>query len=281
MDTKKIKALLLAAEYKSLSKAAEVFSYTPSALSHSVDALEEELGVKLLVRTHTGVELSEEGKYLLDKLEAVAAAEKALVKAASELSGEKGKLLRIGTYASISVHLLPEVLKGFRQKYPDIRISIIVGDKLRGWLENDIADVLFAEAPKVGDGVFIPFVKDDFVAVVPSAMFAGRKTVSCEALCQYPFILVNDSSVRQHFTKENCKEIIDLTSVDDTSVVSMVREGIGVAVLPALVLKAHPKGVRMLKLDPPMSRTLGVTYRKDSGQSSCAMKFVNYLKSSF
>ena len=123
MDTKKIKALLLAAEYKSMSKAAEAFSYTPSALSHSVDALEEELGVKLLVRTHTGVELSGMGKRLYDKLEAVTAAEKALVKAAAEISVEKEKLLRIGTYASISVHLLPEILKGFRQKYPDIIIS--------------------------------------------------------------------------------------------------------------------------------------------------------------
>lgn len=281
MDTQKIKALLTAVKYKSLSKAAEEFSYTPSALSHSVDALEKELGVKLLVRTHTGVELSEEGKLLYDKLTAVTDAEKELEKAASVLSGEKGKQLRIGTYASISVHLLPEVLKGFRQKHPDIRISIIVGDKLRGWLENDVADVLFAEAPKSGDGVWLPFVKDDFVAVVPSAVFSGRKTVSREELCQYPFILTNEGSVRRHFTREKCKEIIDLTSVDDTSVVSMVREGIGVAILPSLVLKTHPKGVRMLKLDPPMSRTLGITHNKDALRSSCAMKFVNYMKSAF
>ena len=62
METQKIKAILLAAEKKSLSAAAEELSYTPSAMSHMADALEEELGVKILERTRMGVELSEAGK---------------------------------------------------------------------------------------------------------------------------------------------------------------------------------------------------------------------------
>ena len=47
METMKIKAILAAAKYQTLSRAAEDFSYTPSALSHMADAFEEELGVKL------------------------------------------------------------------------------------------------------------------------------------------------------------------------------------------------------------------------------------------
>ena len=87
METSKIKGLLLAAKYQSLSRAAEEFSYTPSALSHIADALEEELGVKLLSRTHAGVSLTEEGILLKEKMEAVLRAEDELRIAATAIAG--------------------------------------------------------------------------------------------------------------------------------------------------------------------------------------------------
>ena len=61
MDTNKIKMFLLTEKYKSFSKTAEEFSYTPSAISHIADSLEEELGVKLFIRSRKGVELTEAG----------------------------------------------------------------------------------------------------------------------------------------------------------------------------------------------------------------------------
>ena len=64
MDIAKIKVVLLALEKKSFSKAAEELSYTPSALSHIADSLESELGVKILNRTFTGIELTENGKII-------------------------------------------------------------------------------------------------------------------------------------------------------------------------------------------------------------------------
>ena len=73
MDTLKIKTILSAVENKSFSKTAEELSYTPSALSHMADSLEQELGVKLLKRTPKGVELTENGEKLKDKLQAVLA----------------------------------------------------------------------------------------------------------------------------------------------------------------------------------------------------------------
>ena len=61
METFKIKAILAAAEYKSLSKAAEAYSYTPSAFSHMLSSFERELGVRILERSSTGVCFTEEG----------------------------------------------------------------------------------------------------------------------------------------------------------------------------------------------------------------------------
>ena len=100
METNKIRALLCAIEKNSLSKAAEQFSYTPSALSHAADSIEEELGVKILKRNYAGVTLTEDGKQLLPALQEFVKAEDALLESAKILSGESE--LRIAAYSSIS-----------------------------------------------------------------------------------------------------------------------------------------------------------------------------------
>ena len=89
MDTQKIKAILSAIEYKSLSKAADELSYTPTALSHIADNLEKELGVKILVRTPLGISLSKEGEELYDYLVAIVEAEKNLISASTAISKAK------------------------------------------------------------------------------------------------------------------------------------------------------------------------------------------------
>ncbi|MBQ8894077.1 MAG: LysR family transcriptional regulator [Clostridia bacterium] len=278
MDTLKIKAVLLAVKYKSLSKAAEEFSYTPSALSHSVDSLENELGVKLLNRSHTGVELSEEGELLLEKLSAVVDAENELIKCASAISASKHNRLRIGTYSSVSVNLLPKILNGFKERHSEISISITVGNKISDWLDKDIVDVLFGI--ENADYEWLPIIRDDFVAVVPKMLFPDRKKIRCEELYPYPFILTgNLLDVTRNFELNSFKELISLTSEDDMSAVSMVQEGMGVTVLPSLVLKKQQKGIRTIKLEPSLYRTLGVSYKKELHTSSGAMKFVQYLKS--
>ncbi len=276
MDTLKIKAVLLAVKSKSLSKAAEEFAYTPSAISHSVDSLENELGVKLLNRSHTGVRLTEEGELLFEKLSAVVDAEDELVKSASAISASKNNRVRIGTYSSVSVNLLPKILNGFKEHHPDISISVIVGNKISDWIDEDKVDVLFGiQNP---DCVWIPIAQDDFVAVVPKTFFPDRKKIRCEELYPYSFILTGNSNVTRNFDLNNFKELITLTSEDDMSAVSMVQEGMGVTILPSLVLKKQQKGIRTIKLEPNLYRTLGVSYKKELHTSSGAMKFVEYLK---
>lgn len=111
MDTFKIHATLAAVKHKSLSKAAEEFSYTPSAFSHIAAALEEELGVTLLKRSSTGVEWTPEGEQLRPLLEAIVRDEAALKKTAALLSNQKTKELRIGIYSSMSRNFLADILK--------------------------------------------------------------------------------------------------------------------------------------------------------------------------
>ncbi|MBQ9714436.1 MAG: LysR family transcriptional regulator [Clostridia bacterium] len=278
MDTLKIKALLSAVKLKSLSKAAEEISYTPSALSHMTDSLEAELGVKLLKRTPMGVQLTEDGELLYDKLLMLAEAENDLLKAAKSLSEKHDSTLRIGAYSSISQHLLPEILHSFKTAYPDIIVSITVANRFNGWLEENTADVIFSDKRPTENCEWLPFMTDPFVAIVPSDALKGKKQVQKDELYPYPYISTNETSICEYFDISRFKEVLCFNSVDDDSVLSMVKEGIGVSVLPALVLKKPCKGVRVLKLFPEISRTLGIAFNKNSERSSVASLFIKFLK---
>ena len=70
MDSKKVYALLLAVEKGSLTSAATELGYTQSGLTHMMNALEEELGLNLLVRSKNGVRLSPAGQALKPKMQA-------------------------------------------------------------------------------------------------------------------------------------------------------------------------------------------------------------------
>lgn len=275
MDTNKIRALLCAVEKKSLSKAAEEFSYTPSALSHAADSVERELGVKLLKRTYAGVSLTEEGEKLLPALRSFVASEEKLYREAKALGG-KGEELKIAAYSSISLQVLPEIVKAFKLSNPSVRVSISVGNHLKNALLNGEADVVFSDSPAEGEAVWKELKKDPFVAVVPNALFAKRKSIRKEELYEYPYISTAEGLLKGYFDESKFKEVLRFQSVDDNSVLSMVKEELGVAVLPRLAVKSRGKGVKLLKLEPEIHRAIGYSYLKEK-QTDALCAFVKFL----
>ncbi len=279
MDTSKIRAILSAVKYKSLSKAAEELSYTPSAMSHIADALERELGIKLLERTPLGVELSKDGQELYPKLVSLLNAEAEILRAAHVISESKSNHLRIGTFSSISQNMLPEILRGFRALHPDISISIAVEDSLQDWTQRGLADVIFTDDLNYGENTWVPIKEDPFVAIAPTHLVKGRRSITREELYSYTYIDVNEYALNTYFDKSKFNKVIPFASIDNVSVLYMIQEGLGVSVLPSLMLSQRIKGVSTLKLKPSISRTLGFAYHKDQTLSFAAKTFIGYLKS--
>lgn len=275
MDTLKLRAFLLVVKYKSFSRAAQDLSYTPSALSHMADALEQELGVKLFIRSKKGIRITEAGKQLEKKITAMVSAEEDLFRTADKLSRNNAHLLRIGTYSSIALHVLPKILHGFKQAHPMVKTQILVDDDMRGWLENGTADILLADTD-FGAGVFLPLIDDAFVAVVPETEFPGKTAVSLEDLYPYPLIRPREECLDGHLQEARFREIIPVTSIENDSALYMVREGLGVAILPRLSTRNCPPGVRILELQENLSRTIGLSYNRRSSSQVCQW-FVRYI----
>lgn len=278
MDTMKIRAVLAAAKYGSLSKAAQDFSYTPSALSHLLASFEQELGVRLFERSAKGVTLSSQGERLLAKFEAMVNAEKEIIDTVMGLIAENGEEVRIATYSSISRNFLSRFLADFKKEHPEIRLSVHVADDLTGWLESGRADVIFADNNVIPDKELVPIATDRYWAVAPEGLLGDKESVTREELYDLPHIFTDDEYLQTVFEKEKFRELIYFKSEDDQAVVQMVRAGMGVAVMPELVLQGNTRGVSLLELKPEVARTLGFAVKK--GNTSLAVaKFVKYVKS--
>ncbi len=280
MDTLKLKAFLAIAKYGSFSKAAEEFSYTPSAFSHLADGLEDELGVTLFVRTHKGVTLTEYGKALKERIEKVILAEEELKDEARALM--HGEKIRIATYSSVSLYVLPQIIKEFKNIYPHVKFSISVLDSLKAAIEANDADVYFASMDALGNNLeCFPIIDDEFVAVVPIDEFKGRRQVEREELYAFPYIKTNESILGKFFEEEKFKEVLDYISVEDFSIFNLVSQKVGITVTNSLVAKRYVKGTKILKINPMIKRTIGVGYSMEQKRGKQLNAFISFLKKNY
>ncbi len=276
MDISKVELLIEAVRVKSLSKVADKYSYTPSALSHIVDAIEEELGLKVLLRDYSGVRLSPEGEKLFPLLLEIVEKANQITDVASLLAKKQNKIT-IGCYSSVSNNLLPELLLEFKKSYPEIKVNIVVGDSIREMRENK-AEIFLVEMAESNGGEFIPVYSDKYVVVVKDGCALGRKSITTDELNlfnEYPFIMPNNNVVKEKFAGLEC-EVVDILSADDSSILSMVKKGLGFSVLPELSVKRSGKGIKSIKLLPEMKRELGLVCGADS-KNPAVKKFIKFI----
>lgn len=262
MDEKKLNGLLAVAKFKSLSRAAEALNYTQPALTQMMNSLEKELGCCLLERNHIGTELTENGRRLLPYIRGAVRALERLRKEADQLQRSSHRLLRIGTYPSITQSWLSSVIRQFQNIYPDISIELHVGGyDIAPRLEAGNLDLAFLAEDVERDCNWIPLMKDPFFAVMPkSCPLADQESVTIEQLMAYPIILNDCHELEPLIQKYDIRESMHITSTDDASRVSFVEQGLCVAVLPGTSVAMHSDLIRTAPLIPAVHRTLGAVY---------------------
>lgn len=275
MDFFKIKTFLMAAELKSLSKAAKNLGYAPSALSHMMRSFEKELGIKLFVRSHTGIELTENARKLVPLFKAAANTEEEIKNLCKKMSvGEN--ILRIGTYSSISKVYLPKIIKEFNMEYPDIHVSISVANDFADNFEAEF-DIIFADRT-TNQKEWIPLFEDEYAAAVKKGLFNKKERLTLDDLKAYPFVLPCHGKVK-NFCAGKISNAMEISSDDDGAVISMVREGIGNTILPRLSL-SEQNGIDIKEISPRLTRMLGLMYDKNKLTKNHRL-FINFVKKYF
>lgn len=280
MDTFKIRAVLTAVKLGSLSKAAEEISYTPSAFSRLLSSLEEELGVTLLIRSSTGVKLSEAGKTLYPHFLSLLKEEANILEAAQTFHAKNDKTLCIATYSSISRNLLSKLMKDFHCQYPDIILSIKVLDDLNRALESAETDIVFADGLTLKDYDWTLLATDRYSLVAEKGFAEDGRIFSMEELYSeltVPYLNVQDQNLLSFVDESRFHETLTLKSEDDLSVIDMIKAGVGAAILPELVIKGITDEVSVREIKPGMFRSLG--YACKQGKRSYALReFIKFLE---
>lgn len=277
-------ALLRVLECNSFSDAARVMGYTQSAVSQMIKALEEELGVTLLLRSRTGVTLTREGELLLPYIRDVANARRMLSEQAANFHGLQSGTIRIGTFTSVSSRLLPPVMKAFKEAHPNLRFELHQGvySEIEEWVRTGVVDFGFTDASRVTPFVCEPVFRDTMLAVLPEGHPLGENIfVQVGQLKREPFILLDEGrggGIVHDMVAAHPEIDVQYHVADDYSILTMVENRLGIAILPELVLKNTNHRVIARQLQPQLRRTLGVIYPKREGLSTAARAFLRELR---
>jgi DNA-binding transcriptional LysR family regulator len=279
-------ALQKIVELGSFSKAAVACCCTQSAISQMVSSLEDELSLRLLNRSRSGISLTDEGKRLYPAIEKLVYAYFSMREKANEIKGLEIGTVRIGTISSISSHWLPRILKEFKRQYPNIEFILKQGDydSILEWIKTGVVDFGFI-APQIAQGIKSIFMKEGrMLAVLPeNHPLAKLDVIPLESLGQEPFILLEEGANVYEplfvFKSIGLKPTVRYTMHDDYSIMSMVEAGLGVSILAELVLmRSSAYKIVTRPTSPPIVRRLAIGYKDKQSLPIAARRFIEMLR---
>ena len=283
MNILKYMAFIKTAEYGSFTKAAEVLHYSQSGISRMIGDLEKEWRVTLLERSRWGVSLTSDGSRLLARAQKLCEEYRKLQMEVDDLHGVQSGLIRIGIFSSVATHWLPNIIKAFQKDHPNIDYELLLGDyaEIEEWIAEGRVDCGFVRLPARPAFETIPLARDDLLAVLPEGHpLAESERVPASALCSEPFILLERGArtdVTEIFEREGLSPRVRFTTWDDYAIMSMVESGLGISILPELILRRIPYRIVEKKLAVPAYRELGLALRERESASLAVKKFIEYL----
>ncbi len=283
MNLQKYMAFVRTAEYGSFTKAAELLNYSQSGISRMVSDLEREWNVILLERGKSGVRLTSDGMKLLPLAKNVCAEFEKLQMEVDELNGLQSGLIRIGTFSSVATHWLPNIIREFQKDYPNIDYELLLGDytEIEEWIAEGRVDCGFLRLPARGDFETIFLEEDQLLAILPEHHpLAELEKIPVSALCGEPFLLLEkgaNAEVSEIFERSGLTPNVRFTTWDDYAIMSMVESGLGISILPELILRRVPYRIAAKELEVPAYRNIGLALRNRKTTSLAVKRFLEYL----
>lgn len=283
MNILKYMAFIKTVECGSFTKAAEILNYSQSGISRMIGDLEKEWKVSLLERNRKGVKLTSDGIKLLPYARRVCEEYQKLQMQVDDLNGLQSGLIRIGTISSVAAHWLPNMIVEFQKKYPAIDYELLLGHyhDIEEWIMEGRVDCGFLRLPTNLDLETEFLEQDKLLVVLPeNHPLAGCDKFPVSALEDDPFMLLEKGEkeeISEIFDRYNIKPHIHFMTVDDYAVMSMVEKGLGISILPALILRRTTYHIVTKELDVPAYRNLGLAMRDRKNASLAVKRFLEYL----
>lgn len=269
MDAKKLEILMTAVDLGSFSRASEVVGYTQSGLTHLANSLEREIGFPLIVRSHNGISLTEQGRDLMPDIRQFLQANASLENRIQSMREKQTETIRIAAYASIAMFWMPEILYRFRRICPNVDVDLrMVDHALEPFelLQDGKTDVIFASRQNYGTCEWTPLYHELLYAILPKdyplkspTEFPLKEFEEKEFLMPYGRF---DIDVHAAFKREGVKANEQTVYVDDETVIRMVGKGLGISMMSELMIRGNTDDVLCIPVAPKSIRELGMGTEK-------------------
>lgn len=285
-----LKAFLLAVDTGSFTRAADRLGVTQPSFTALIHDLEQVLGVRLFDRTTRNIELTAAGSEFLARIQRPLTDLEEAYRRILDLAAVKRGSVVLGALPSTSLTLIPPALRALRVAHPTLRVRVVEAhnDELISMVRtNQIEFALATMLEPAADLAFQPLLADSWFAVFPAGHeLAARPNLHWRDLVPYDLILLSQgSSARAQFelavqaegAAPAASSRYDVTHM--TTAAGMVRQGLGITMLPRLALpELNLKGLLSKPLvDASARRTIGLLHRHDRSLSPAAQAFAAQL----
>ena len=280
MDINKIKIFLEVVKFKNITKTSEALGYTQSGITHIINGLEKEVGFRLLKRSHNGVSLTTEGLALMECFQRLVDVGQQIESQILSIKGLNRGSLSIGSFTSVTLRYLPDILREFVIMHPNIDISLMKGNcaDMEKCLDEGTLDIAFLSKQDYHQYDFIELLDDPIYAIMsPENKLAAYNPLPIEKLnnisaLRYCPPTGCDIDVEKIWAQVKPKNVY--TTNFDYSLISMARQGLGVCLLPGLMAEYDNSGVAIRLLEPFCSRKVGMAVPKLSLASPVTRSFI-------
>ncbi len=286
MKLSQLRILVAVAEQETFSEAALSLDMSQSAVSHSISALEDHLGVMLFSRGRYGARLTPVGDRIVSHARIILQQAEVIAKEADLARGLKGGQVRIASFRSIAIHLLPDAIAQFKYHYPDIVVNLSEHDNYRQVekaLRDGRADIGFTLLPTSDEFDTWEILENAYVALFPPSFKPAGPQITWAELAQHPLIMppaerIMMRDVYEHVQSHGCKLNVVSEVETDTTIVNLVAQGLGATILPRLAAEPIPAGVQVFALPEPLVRVIGAAVMGEALHTPAIYAFLDVLK---
>lgn len=283
MTLRHMKILVEVYRRNSVTKAAQALHLSQPSVSLALRELEDYYGVALFERVGHRISPTECGRefygYAVHVVSLMDELEKRM------RNWDAIGTVRIGATVTIGTYLLPALVRRYQAEFPALHVDVQVcpaGQVEQLVLDNRIDLGLIETQPEHEELAAVPFSRDELQAIVPpDSPLAGRGEVTIQELAQFPFLMREPGSAGRkaldgYLALHRLSVQPAWESVSTQALIKAVVEGLGVAVLPKLLIQQDVAAgnVVPLTLKEPLRRTLNIVYHKRKYLSESMQRFI-------
>lgn len=285
MELRVLNYFLAIAREENITKAAQTLHVTQPTLSRQIAQLEEELGVKLFVRSNHNISLTEDGMILKRRAQEIISladkTKKDFMNKEETLSGE----IAIGSGEFQSTRFLSRLIAAFKEKYPLVRYEIYSGNtgNIQDNIERGLLDIGLINEP-------VDIRKYDFVStsqkekwgimVKKDSELAGKESIRPDELIGYPLIIPSGDFIKSFIEKwfgEYASQMNTVAAVNlQYNGAMMVENDVGV--LMCIKLNSEYKNLRFIPLSPAVEAGTALAWKKEQIFSPATAAFIEFAK---